>query len=180
MSPIRISLLAVLSVLALAAPASAAGWHGYGLYNRTAPVEHGTGTHSVRLTSIVLPDAFKVKRAATSLSFGPVGACRSTGTVRPALVASTAASAGAVLDELAASGTTYGSGSRSSGAVFRVVKLSGGSIRAVSVSPTRLAGIWVVVRASTTPHTTCHTGGVRESLGFPLVDAFATIRANGY
>ena len=81
---------------------------------------------------------------------------------------------------LTPSGTVYGSGSRSSGAVFRVVKPKGGSIRAVSVSPTRLGGIWAIVRASTTAHTTCHTGGVRESVGFPPVDAFATIRANGY
>ena len=180
MSPVRLPAITVLAVLALAAPASAAGWHSYSLYNGKAPVEGGTGTHSVRLTSMLLPDGFRVRRNATSLTFGPVGACRSTGTVRPALVASSATTGADVLTTLAPSGTTYGSGMRSSGAVFRVVKLKGGAIRAVSVSPTRLPGIWAVVRANTTPHATCHTGGVRESLGFPLVDAFATIRANGY
>lgn len=175
----RLAALTVLATLALVAPASAAGWHSYGLYNGKAPVEGGTGTHNLRLTSIVLPDAFKVRKHATSLTFGRVGACKSTGVIRPALVASDTGTPAAVLKELLADGTTYGFGTRGT-AAYRVAKFSGGRIRAVFVGPTRLAGIWVVVRATTTPHGTCHTGGVREALGFPLVDAFGTIRANGY
>ena len=45
---------------------------------------------------------------------------------------------------------------------------------------TRIAQTWIVVQATTTPHGTCHIGGIRESLGFPLSDAFGTIRASGY
>ena len=45
---------------------------------------------------------------------------------------------------------------------------------------TRIAQTWIVVQATTTPHGTCHIGGIRESLGYPLSDAFGTIRASGY
>jgi hypothetical protein len=175
----RLPALTLLATLALAAPASAAGWHSYSLYNGTAPVEGGTGTHSVRLTSIVLPDSFKVREHKTSLTFGRVGACKSTGVIRPVLVASDATTPAAVLKEQLVAGTTYGFGTRGTSA-YRVAKYSGGTIKAVFVGPTRLPGTWVVVRATTTPHGGCHTGGVRESLGFPLADAFGTIRANGY
>ncbi len=99
--------------------------------------------------------------------------------ITPALVASTATSAGEVLAAQLTAGTTYGVGTRGP-AAWRVAKYPGGALKAVYVGPTRLAGVWVVVRAATTPHGTCHIGGVRESLGFPLADAFATIRANGY
>lgn len=175
----RLFATTVLAALALAAPASASGWHSFTLYNAEAPVEGGSGTHNVRLTSIVLPDSFHVRKASTRLTFGPIGACKSTGVVRVALVASTETSSAAVLSAQLSGGTTYGFGSRGD-ASYRVMKFSGGAIRAVFVGPTRLAGTWVVVRATTTPHGTCHTGGVRESLGFPLVDALGTIRANGY
>ena len=177
----RLAALTLLSTLALATPASAAGWHSYSLYDSKAPVAGGTGTHTVRLTSMVLPDSFKVVRhGTTSLTFGPVGACRSTGSVRISLLASQAGDASSVLETIKPTGTSYGAGTRSSGSAFDVVKLKGGSLRAISVSPTRLAGVFAIVRASTTPHATCHIGGVRESLGYPLADAFATIRANGF
>lgn len=176
----RLPAMTMLAVLALAAPASAASWHSFSLYNGSAPVEGAAGTHSLRLTSMLLPDSFKVRKGRTSLTFGPLGACRSTGTIRPALVASSETTATAVLNALLSGGTSYGAGTRSSGAAYRVEKFKGGSLKAVSVSPTRLAGVWAVVRATTTPHSTCHTGGVREGLGFPLADAFGTIRANGY
>lgn len=179
MRALRLPAMTLLTMLAVATPASAAGWHTYGLYNGTASVEHGSGTHSVRLTSMLLPDSFKVRRHATSLTFGRVGACQSTGVIRPALVASTLTTSGAVLAQQLTGGTTYGFGTRGS-ASYRVRKYSGGTIKAVFVGPTRLAGIWVVVRATTRTHTGCHTGGVRESLGYPLADAFGTIRANGY
>jgi hypothetical protein len=174
-----LAVLTLLATLALAAPAGAAGWHTYSLYDGSAPVEQGTGTHSVRLTSMLLPDSFKVRRHATSLTFGRVGACQSTGVIRPALLASGLTTSGAVLAQQLTGGTTYGFGTRGA-ASYRVRKYSGGTIKAVFVGPTRLAGIWVVVRATTTTHTGCHTGGVRESLGYPLADAFGTIRANGY
>ena len=175
----RLAGLTLLATFALAAPAGAAGWHTYSLYDAGAPVENGTGSHSVRLTSMLLPDSFKVRRHATSLTFGRVGACQSTGVIRPALVASTLSTSGAVLAQQLTGGTTYGFGTRGA-ASYRVRKYSGGTIKAVFVGPTRLAGIWVVVRATTRTHTGCHTGGVRESLGYPLADAFGTIRANGY
>ena len=178
---LRTALVTALAAGALAAPAGAAGWHGYALYNARAPVENGSGTHVARLTSMVLPDAFKVRvnAAKTRLTFGPYAACHSTGVITPALVASTAASAGDVLAAQLTAGTTYGVGTRGP-AAWRVAKYQGGALRAAYVGPTRLAGVWVVIRAATTPHGTCHIGGVRESLGFPLADAFATIRANGY
>ena len=175
----RLAALTLLATFALVAPASAAGWHTYSLYDGSALVENGSGTHSVRLTSMLLPDSFKVRRHATSLTFGRVGACQSTGVIRPALVASTLSTSGAVLAQQLTGGTTYGFGTRGA-ASYRVRKYSGGTIKAVFVGPTRLAGIWVVVRATTRTHTGCHTGGVRESLGYPLADAFGTIRANGY
>jgi hypothetical protein len=175
----RLALLTVLATVALAAPATAAPWHSYRLFVQNAPVEGGTETHSARLTSIVLPDSFKVRKRATRLTFGPIGSCRSTGTIAPALVQSTAATAAEVLAQQLTGGTTYGNGTRGD-AVFRVAKFSGGSLKAVYVRRTGLPQIWIVVRATTTPHSSCHTGGVREGLGEPLADAFATIRASGY
>ena len=62
--------------------------------------EGGSGTHSARLTSIVLPDSFKVRKSsprATRLTFGRVGSCKSTGVIAPKLVLSTATTAAAVL-----------------------------------------------------------------------------------
>src|SRR5207244_5282483 len=97
----------------------------------------------------------------------------------PALVQSNATTAADVLNEQLVGGTTYGYGSRGT-AAYRVAKFSGGAIKAVWVGPTRLAQTWIVVRATTTPHTTCHIGGVRESLGFRLADAYGTIRASSY
>ena len=175
---LRLPAMTLLATVALAAPASAAGWHTYSLYDGSAPVENGAGTHSVRLTSMLLPDSFKVRRHATSLTFGRVGACQSTGVIRPALLASGLTTSAAVLAQQLTGGTTYGFGTRGT-ASYRVRKYSGGTVKALFVGPTLLPGIWVVVRA-TTPHTGCHTGGVRESLGYPLADAFGTIRANGY
>jgi hypothetical protein len=70
-------------------------------------------------------------------------------------------------------------GHRSS-ASWRVAKFRGGALEGLWVGPTRLAQTWIVVQATTTPHGTCHIGGVRESLGFPLSDAFGTVRASGY
>ena len=178
-------LIAVFVAAAVAAPAGAAStgaaWHSYALYNGKTAVEGGSGTHSSRLTRMLLPDRWspKVNKAKTRISFGPVGTCHSTGTIAPALVASTATTSAAVLAEQIKGGTTYGSGTNGP-ASYRVAKFSGGALKAAYVGPTRLAGVWVVIRATTTPHGTCHIGGVRESLGFPLADAFATIHANGY
>jgi len=182
---VPVLLISMLVAALLAAPAGAsstgAGWHSYALYNGKAAVEGAAGTHSVRLTRMLLPDRWnpKYNKARTRISFGPVGSCRSTGTITPALVASTAATSAAVLADQVNGGTTYGSGTNGA-AAWRVAKYSGGSLKAAYAGPTRLAGIWVVIHATTTPHSTCHTGGVRESLGFPLGDAFATIHANGY
>src|SRR5438105_9064371 len=113
--PIAI-LAAALAVGALAVPASAATWHGYRLFVQNAPVEGGTGTHSARLTSIVLPDSFRVRKHTTRLTFGPVGTCRSTGRLAPALVQSNATTAADVLNEQLVGGTTYGYGSRGTAA----------------------------------------------------------------
>lgn len=173
---------AVLIALLLAIPtafAASKAWHLYRVFVNPAPVEGGTGSHSARLSSIVLPDSFKVRQGKRSLTFGPVGACKSTGMIAPALVSSTKATAADVLAEQLTGGTTYADGLRGD-SVFRVAKYSGGAIKALYVRPTRIPQTWIVVRATTTPHGTCHTGGVRESLGFPLGDAFATIHASGF
>jgi hypothetical protein len=181
MRPLRLILLTALATTAVAAPAAAAPWQSYSLYNGKAAVEAGAGggTHSARLTSIVLPQSWKVKKHATSLTFGPFASCRSTGVIRPKLVFSTATTSAAVLAQQLAGGTTYGSGTRGN-ASWRVAKFQGGALKAIWAGPSRIAQTWIVVQANTTPHGTCHIGGVRESLGFPLADAFGTIRASGY
>jgi len=175
----RLILLTALATTAVAAPAAASSWHSWSIYNGNAPVQGGTGTHSARLTSIVLPDSFKVRKHATKLTFGRIGSCKSTGVIAPKLVFSTKTSAAAVLGEQLVGGATYGEGTRGD-AVYRVAKFSGGSLKAVYVRSTRIAQTWIVVQANTTPHGTCHIGGIRESLGIPLADAFGTIRASGY
>jgi hypothetical protein len=179
MRSLRLIFLSALAMGALAVPAAAATWHSYSIYNGNAAVEGGSGTHSARLTSIVLPDSFKVRKRATRLTFGPTGSCRSTGVILPKLVHSTATRSGDVLRELLSGGTSYGLGTRGD-ATYRVAKFPGGGLKAIYVRPTRMAATWIVVQATTTPHGTCHIGGIRESLGFPLSDAFATIRASGY
>jgi hypothetical protein len=180
MRPLRLILLSAFAVTAVAAPAVASSWHSYSLYNGEAPVAGGSGTHSARLTSIVLPDSFKVRKQATKLTFGPMGSCRSTGVIVPKLVFSTATSSAAVLAQQLSGGKTYGSGTRV-GASYRVAKFTGDKLKGVWVGPTRLPQTWIVVQATTTPHSTeCHIGGIRESLGFPLTDAFGTLRASGY
>lgn len=168
-------------ICAALAPAAQAAttWSGYSLFNGRAAVEGGTGTHNARLTSILLPSSFHVRRSATRLRFGPVGGCRSTGTVTLALVDSSATTAAGVLAEQVAGGKTYGEGRRGD-AVFRIARLSGGKLKGAYVRPTRIARTWVVVRVATTPLASCHTGGVRESLGFPLADALAVTHASGY
>jgi hypothetical protein len=179
MRSLRLLLLSALAMSAVATPALASAWHSYSIYNGKAPVEGGTGTHSARLTSIVLPDSFKVRKRSTRLTFGPVGSCRSTGTIAPKLVYSTATTSAAVLAEQLDGGATYGVGTRG-GASYRVAKFSGGALKGIWVGRARLPQTWIVVQATTTPHGTCHIGGVRESLGIPLADAFGTIRASGY
>jgi hypothetical protein len=179
MRPLRLILFTALATTAVAGPAIASPWHSYSLYIGDAPVEGGTGTNSARLTSIVLPDSWKARERATKLTFGPFASCRSTGTIAPKLVYSTATTSAAVLAEQLVGGTTYGSGTRGS-ASWRVAKFEGGALKAIWAGPTRLAQTWIVVQATTTPHRTCHIGGVRESLGYPLADAFGTIRASGY
>lgn len=179
MRPLRPLAVAALATLAAAPTALGAAWHSYSTYDGKAPVQGGSGTHTARLTSIVLPDSFKVRRHPTKLTFGPIGACRSTGTIAPKLVASTATTSSAVLAQLLPDGTTYGAGTRG-GASYRVAKYSSGRLKGLWVGPTRLAGTWIVVQATTTPHADCHIGGIRESLGYPLTDAFGTARASGY
>jgi hypothetical protein len=175
----RLILLTALATTAVAAPAAASSWHSWSIYNGNAPVEGGTGAHSARLTSIVLPDSFKVRKHATKLTFGRIGSCKSTGVIAPKLVFSTKTTAAGVLGEQLVGGTTYGEGTRGD-AVYRVAKFSGGSLKGIYVRATRIAQTWIVVQANTTPQGTCHIGGIRESLGFPLADAFGTIRASGY
>jgi hypothetical protein len=180
MQPLRLTFLTALATLAAAAPATAAtAWHSWSLFNGKAAVEGGTGTHSARLSRIVLPDSFKVRKHATKLTFGRVGACKSTGAITPKLVFSTATTAAGVLAQQLTGGTTYGVGTRGD-AVYRVAKFSGGSLKGIYVRPTRIAQTWIVVQATTTPHGNCHIGGIRESLGFPLTDAFGTVRASGF
>jgi hypothetical protein len=182
MRTLRLLFLSTLAMTVVVAPAMASPWHSYRLYNGKAPVEGGSGTHSARLSTIVLPDSFKVRKPSersTRLTFGPVGSCRSTGVIAPKLVQSTATSTAAVLAQQLSGGTTYGSGTRG-GASYRVAKFSGDRLKGVWVGATRIAQTWIVVVATTTPHSSCHTGGVRESLGYPLTDAFGTIRAAGY
>ena len=179
MNSLRLTLLTSLAALVVAAPAAASPWHSWSIYNGKAAVQGGTGTHSARLSSIVLPDSFKVRKHATKLTFGRVGSCKSTGVIAPKLVHSASTTAAAVLGEQLTGGTTYGAGIRGD-AVYRVAKFSGGAIKAVYVRKTRIAQTWIVVQATTTPHGTCHIGGIRESLGYPLADAFGTIRASGY
>ena len=179
MRPLRLILLTTIAAATVATPAAAAPWHNYSLYNGKAAVEGGSGTHSARLTSIVLPDSFKVRKQPTRLTFGRVGSCKSTGVIAPKLVFSTATTSAAVLAQQLAGGTTYGIGTRG-GASWRVAKFQGGALKAIWVSRARIAQTWIVVQATTTPHGTCHIGGVREALGYPLADAFGTIRASGY
>ena len=179
MRSLRLILLSAVVMTTVATPALAASWHSYNIYNGKAAVEGGSGTHSARLTSIVLPDSFKVRERATRLTFGPIGACRSTGVIVPKLVSSTATSSAAVLGQLLTGGKTYGSGTRAS-ASYRVAKFSKDIIKAVWVGPTRIPQTWIVVQTTTTAHASCHTGGVRESLGYPLTDAYGTLRASGY
>lgn len=182
MRTLRLLLFTALATSAVAAPATAAPWRSWSVYNAKAAVEGGTGTHVARLTSIVLPDSFKVRKSsprATRLTFGRVGSCKSTGVIAPKLVASTATTAEGVLAQQLVGGTTYGAGTRGD-AVYRVAKFSGGALKAIYVRRTRIAQTWIVVRATTTPHARCHIGGVREALGFPLADAFGTIRASGF
>ena len=175
----RLILLTALATTAVAAPATAAPWRSWSLYDGKAAVQGGTGAHSARLTSIVLAESFKVRKHATKLTFGPTASCRSTGVISMKLLHSTATTSAAVLAGEVVGGTTYGAGSRGA-ASYRVAKYRRGALRAAWVGPTRLAQTWIVVQASTTPHRTCHIGGVRESLGIPLADAFGTIRASGY
>jgi hypothetical protein len=179
MRSFRFLLLTALATTVVAAPAAASSWHSWSIFNGKAAVEGATGTHSARLTTMVLPDSFKVRKHATKLTFGPIGQCRSMGVILPKLVHSTATTSAAVLGEQIPDGTTYGSGTRSS-ATWRVAKFRGGALKGAWVGPTRLPQTWIVVQATTTPHGTCHIGGVRESLGFPLSDAFGTVRASGF
>ena len=178
----RIRLLVPLLVLAFAVPAAAQAkaWHSYGLFRDRVEVEGGSGTHSARLTQMLLPDTFKVKRRAGGyLAFGPTGACRSTGSVRVGLVSSSATAAADVRDELLPAGTSYGTGPRGD-AAWGIVNSGGGALRGAYVRPTRFDETWIVVRVATTPHANCHTGGYRESVAFPLADALATTKASGY
>ena len=180
----RLLALGILAVLAALPAVALAGraWTVHSVFVNRAPVEDGSGTRSARLTQILLPNSFAVKQRSTYLAFGPVGACRSTGSVRVVLVRSDAADAASVLDEQLPSGTpSYGSGARSD-AVWRIVKAGtgGGDLRGAYVRPTRIADTWVVVRVATTAHGSCHTGGYRESVAHPLADALATTRASGY
>ena len=177
----RLGIATVLATTALTATAGAATWHSFSVSNLKAKIEGGgSGTHTARLTSMVLPDSFKVKKSGTKLTFGQVGACKSTGTIAPVLVHSTKTSAADVLeDELGPGGTDYGSGTNGD-AVYSVRKYSGDKLRAAYVRRANIADTWIIVRTRTTPHASCHTGGVRESLGFPLADAYGTARASGF
>src|ERR1044072_6742030 len=95
MRSLRIILLAALATTVAAAPGTAAPWRSWSLYKGRAAVEGGTGTHSARLTSIVLPESFKVRKRATSLTFGAFASCRSTGVLSPKLLAAASRGPGA-------------------------------------------------------------------------------------
>jgi hypothetical protein len=175
-------LLVILVALALAIPAGAEAakvWRAYGIFDGRVEVENGSGTHAARLTQILLPSTFAVKRRGNYLAFGPVGACRSTGSIRIALVESSAARADEVLDEQLPDGRSYGSGTNGD-AVWGIVNGGGGKLRGAYIRATRFKDTWVVVRAATTPHRSCHTGGYRESVAYPLADALAATKASGY
>ena len=126
-----------------------------------------------------MPASFRVRQRSGYLTFGPVGACRSTGSVRVVLVRSKADIRGVLDAQVPKSTTVYGSGSRGD-AVWRIVNAGTAALRGAYVRPTRIADTWVVVRVGTTPHRTCHAGGYRESVAFPLADALATTKASGY
>jgi len=175
-------LLIPLVILALAIPAGAQAakvWRAYGVFDGQAEVEGGSGTHAARLTQILLPSTFAVKRRGTYLAFGPVGTCRSTGSIRVVLVDSSASTAEDVLAEQLPDGTSYGSGTNGD-AAWGIVNSGGGNLRGAYVRPTKFDDTWVVIRAATTPHRSCHTGGYRESVAFPLAGALAAAKASGY
>lgn len=177
-----VRLLVALLALALTIPAGAQAakvWHAYGLFDRRAEVENGSGTHAARLTQILLPSSFDVERRGTYLAFGPVGSCRSTGSIRIALVRSEQSTPDAVLDEQLPDGTSYGSGTNGD-AAWRIVNAGGGRLRGAYVRPTRFSDTWVMIRAATTPRRSCHTGGYREAVAFPLAGALAAAKASGY
>ena len=144
-----------------------------------AEVENGPGTHAARLTQILLPSTFAVKRRANYLAFGPVGTCRSTGSIRIALVESSAGRAEEVLDEQLPDGRSYGSGTNGD-AVWGIVNGGGGKLRGAYVRATgsRTPGSSSVPRrrriAAAAP------GGYRESVAYPLADALAATKASGY
>jgi len=181
MRPI-IKLLVPLVILTLAIPTGAQAakvWRAYGIFDARVEVENGSGTHAARLTQILLPSTFAVKRRGTYLAFGPVGSCRSTGSIRVALVESAAGTVADVLDEQLPDGLRYGAGTNGD-AAWKIVNSGGGNLRGAYVRPTRFDDTWVVVRAATTVHRSCHTGGYRESVAFPLAGALAAAKASGY
>lgn len=82
----------------------------------------------------------------------------------------------------------YGSGSRDGGGAWRVVKPERRIVRAIYEQPLAAnwpgvpAGrrVWLEVQATargTNP--SCHTGGIREAVAFPLVTAFAAMAGTG-
>ncbi len=175
----RTALVTLLAAGVLAAPASADSWHTYGVYDATARIEDGPpgSDHVARLTSILLPDRFKVREERARLAFGPVGSCEVTGEIAPVLVHSTATRASAVLDAQVPGGSTYGSGRRSD-AVYRLAKYKSNRLRGAYVRPTKIDATWLVVRIATEPHARC--ASIRDAIGTPLADALGTIRASGY
>jgi hypothetical protein len=175
----RIAILSLLAASALAAPALAAGWHSYGAYDATAPIEGGPAgnDHVARLTSILLPDRFRARERGPRVIFGPVGKCRATGVIAPVLVHSTATRASVVLRAQVPGGSTYGAGRRGD-AVYRLAKYRSNRLRGAYVRPTRIAGTWFVVRIRTDRRGRCP--GVRDVLGIPLADALGTVRGSGY
>jgi hypothetical protein len=81
----------------------------------------------------------------------------------------------------------YGSGSRDGGGAWRVVKPASTIVRGIYEQPLAAnwpgvpAGqrVWLEVQATAKATRSCHTGGIREAVAFPLVTAFAAMSGTG-
>lgn len=188
----RTLLTALLAALALPAVACARGFQSYGMYGDSAV--SGTKT-SVYRASFVLPDSWRRIgprdfAARARLRFGPVGSCRSQITITGRNVLADADQtasehAAQVLDVPRVN--VYGTSVRGRQA-SRVVRRPGTSnvSALMTVKSLRQEGtpvgkaVWTEILAQSTAGRDCHTGGIREAIGFVLADAFAGGRVSGY
>ena len=176
---LRLFVPVVLLALAIPAAAQAAKvWKAYGLYDGSVAVEDGSGTHTARMTQMLLPSTFDVEKRGDYLAFGPVGLPQHRLDQGRARRVDGHHSRGRAR-RAAPDGTSYGSGTNRD-AAWKIVNTGGGKLRGAYVRPTQIDDTWVVVRVATTPHATCHTGGYRESVAYPLADALAATKASGF